>query len=97
MLIIRNDLTDLQSKLESHFGKSGDSAEVRQIVARVLSDIETRGDEAVRYYTQLYDGADISPETLQVPSRELETAVQSLTSDQRAAIEESIHLSLIHS
>ena len=90
MLIIRNDLTDLQSKLESYFGKSGDSSEVRQTVARVLSDIEIRGDEAVRYYTQLYDGADISTETLKVSSLELEVAVQSLTQDERAAIDESI-------
>jgi len=90
MLIIRNDLTDLQSKLESYFGKSGDSSEVRQTVARVLSDIEIRGDEAVRYYTQLYDGADISTETLKVSSLELEVAVQSLTPDERAAIDESI-------
>jgi histidinol dehydrogenase len=90
MLIIRNDLADLQSKLESHFGKSGDSSEVRQTVARVLSDIEIRGDEAVRYYTQLYDGADISTETLKVSSLELEAAVQSLTPDERAAIDESI-------
>jgi histidinol dehydrogenase len=90
MLIIRNDLADLQNKLESYFGKSGDSSEVRQTVARVLSDIEVRGDEAVRYYTQLYDGADILPERLQVSSKELEAAVQSLTPDERVAIEESI-------
>ncbi|MBT4224291.1 MAG: histidinol dehydrogenase [Opitutae bacterium] len=90
MLIIRNELTNLRCKLESHFGKSVDSSEVRQTVARVLSDIELRGDEAVRYYTQLYDGADISPEALRVPSRELEAATQSLTLDERAAIEESI-------
>ena len=46
MLILRNDLSNLQSLLEEHFGKSGDPAHVSETVAEVLADIESEGDAA---------------------------------------------------
>ena len=90
MLILRNDLSNLQSLLEEHFGKSGDPAHVSETVAEVLADIESEGDAAVRRYTQRFDGADVPSENFRVPPQELEAAVESLVPDELAAINESI-------
>ena len=88
MLILRNDLSNLQSLLEEHFGKSGDPAHVSETVAEVLADIESEGDAAVRRYTQRFDGADVPSENFRVPPQELEAAVESLVPDELAAINE---------
>ena len=90
MLILRNDIHQLQQRLDEYFGRTSDPAQVRDTVARVLADIEAGGDAAVRRYTQQFDGADVPPENLRVAPSEMEAALESLEPDERAAIEESI-------
>ena len=91
MLIFRNDINQLQDRLDAYFVRSGDSTQIRDTVARVLADIKSDGDAAVCRYTKQFDGAEIPPEKLRVQIPELEAAAESITSDERSAIEESIH------
>jgi histidinol dehydrogenase len=90
MLLLNGPFENLQAQLEEHFGKSGDPAEVRETVARVLKDIRERGDAAIVEYTKKFDQADVSPDVLRVCSKDLEDAASQLSAEQRAAIEESI-------
>lgn len=43
-----------------------------EVVARILADVRSRGDEALQFYTQLLDGA--APETWRVPSERIALA-----------------------
>ena len=41
--------------------RGGSDAATRETVARILEDVERRGDEAVREYTRRFDGVDLAP------------------------------------
>lgn len=90
MLLLNGPFENLQAKLEEHFGKSGDPAQVKDTVTRILKDIHNRGDAAVAHYTKEFDGAEVSPSDLRVDPKELVAAADQLTGEQRSAIEESI-------
>ena len=90
MLLLNGPFENLQAKLEEHFGKSGDPAQVKDTVTRILKDIQIRGDAAVAHYTKEFDGAEVSPSDLRVDPKELVAAADQLTGEQRSAIEESI-------
>ena len=59
--------------------------EVRDRVDQILGDVRDRGDQAVREFTNRFDGFD--PEPLQVPQEKLERAWAELPSDLQDALE----------
>ncbi len=56
-----------------------------EAVTRILRDIRTRGDAALRSWTERLDGK--SPDHFLVPSRDLQAALDSLSQEERSALE----------
>lgn len=65
----------------------GEALTPAQAVQRILRDVRTRGDQAVRDWGQRLDGA--APDSLRVPPEELRQALAELPADLRAALQES--------
>ena len=59
------------------FARVSPTARVDGVVAEIIADVRKRGDEALLYYTEKFDGAKL--ESLRVTEREIEEA--------RAAVE----------
>ena len=62
----------------------GVDPEVLSVAARIVEDVRQRGDDAVREYTQRFDGADIA--VLRVTSAEVEVAVASVSDEFKDAL-----------
>ena len=60
---------------------------VTAAVSELLEDIKKNGDEAVRRYTEKFDGS--CPEQFEVPAEELERAVKDCDPDFVAALEKA--------
>src|SRR3712207_1691959 len=58
-------------------------------VRAILTDVERRGDEAVRDYTARFDGVDLGPGDLVVPPEDLRRALDDIDGDLHAALEEA--------
>jgi sulfopropanediol 3-dehydrogenase len=65
--------------------KAEKQAEVRRTVEAILADIGTRGDAAVREYSQKFD--KWSPSSFRLSAAEIEACVNSIPADTRADIE----------
>ncbi|MCP5364353.1 MAG: histidinol dehydrogenase [Hyphomicrobiales bacterium] len=55
--------------------KRENSADVGAIVAEILADVRTRGDDAVLEYTRRFDRIELTPETMRVSKNDLEEAL----------------------
>ena len=73
------------SNIENLFG---DALSPEQAVARILSEIRNQGDAALRKWAITLDGK--CPENFRVPAEEIEIALNSISKDQREALELSI-------
>jgi histidinol dehydrogenase len=62
----------------------GVDPEVLSVAARIVEDVRQRGDDAVREYTQRFDGADIA--VLRVTSAEVQAAVMSVSDEFKDAL-----------
>jgi histidinol dehydrogenase len=70
-----------------HWSAETDAA-IEDRVASILADVKTRGDAAVLEYTRRFDGlAADSMTALEIPRRELEAALESITPAQREALQ----------
>ncbi|WP_457639600.1 histidinol dehydrogenase [Persephonella sp.] len=56
-------------------------------VKQILKDVKEKGDEAVIYYTEKFDGVRLRPEEFKVPFEEIEKAYESIDDDTRKALE----------
>src|SRR5690606_25758426 len=56
-----------------------------EVVARILREVRTEGDSAVRRYTQAFDGAD--PGDFEVPPDEWQAALEAIDPALRRALE----------
>ena len=66
----------------------GDNSDVAEVVADVLADVRTRGDEAILAYTQKFDGLDInSAEDLRISSADMQRAAERIGSEQLHALQ----------
>jgi histidinol dehydrogenase len=63
-------------------------ADIAAVALEVINAVRQRGDEALRQYTERYDGVKL--ETLQVSREEFATAREELTTEQIAALERAI-------
>lgn len=61
--------------------------EIRDSVAGILADVQTRGDEAVVYYAAKFDNAKLRARDLRVKPEELAAAAKSLPAAARKAME----------
>ena len=59
----------------------------RDVLERIAGEVATLGDEAVRRYTQEFDGPDHLPESLRVPPGEAERALADLDPNLRESLE----------
>jgi histidinol dehydrogenase len=62
----------------------GVDAEVLSVVARIVEDVRQRGDDALREYTERFDGVDVP--VLRVTGEEIEAAVASVPIEFRDAL-----------
>ncbi len=69
-------------RIESTFGER---LTPQQAVNRILRDLRSQGDEALRFWTQKLDGK--APERFRVPGEDLQTALQSISPEERSALE----------
>lgn len=65
------------------------SPAVRNVVATVLAEVRARGDDAIIEYTQRFDRATLTPETLAIPLAELTAAWEGLPESTRQALQAS--------
>ncbi|MBC7602831.1 MAG: histidinol dehydrogenase [Ramlibacter sp.] len=86
-------LSTADSSFEAEFARrlhwSADTdAQVEQVVAAILADVQQRGDAAVLEYTQKFDGlAASSVGELELEQRELKNAYHGLPAEQREALQ----------
>ncbi len=73
-------------KIKEIFGKQMTPLEVAR---RIVSDVESKGDDAVAEYTRKIDGVDLSPADFRVSEAEIKRASSSLSKDLAGAIEEA--------
>jgi histidinol dehydrogenase len=89
----REQLQQLHWKLlrEARFGGFDEESKVnRQKVLDIVRNVDKRGYEAVREYTNKYDGVDIPPEEFRVSKRVLEKAHKEIDKDLLALIRQAI-------
>ena len=60
------------------------------VVNKIVNDVRAEGDKAALYYTKAIDGADFSPETLEVSQAEFEEAAQKVEPAVLASIRKAI-------
>jgi histidinol dehydrogenase len=61
-------------------------ADVDAAVAAILADVKARGDAAVIDCTRRFDKLDLTPETMQIPAREIATAAKACAPEALAAL-----------
>ncbi|MFV0294250.1 MAG: histidinol dehydrogenase [Paracoccus sp. (in: a-proteobacteria)] len=89
MPVILNTST---SDFELHFAemllaKREDSADVGEVVTKIIADVRTRGDRALLDYTSRFDQLDLTPETLRISESEIAAEVARVMPEDRAALE----------
>jgi histidinol dehydrogenase len=73
--------------LDSLFARrEGQDPATREAVRRILADVQTRGDTAVREYTLQFDGVDLEPRTWPLDPGLWQTALQRIEPGIRAAL-----------
>lgn len=86
LMLSRLDLRGTALDLRSALSRSeGDAAAVTEAVRSILDDVRRRGDDAVRGYTERFDGCRL--DTLRVAEATAQTALDGLEPDLRAALE----------
>ena len=70
--------------------RAGSDAATRETVARILDDVLRRGDDAVREYTQRFDGVDLAPEEWALDSAQWQGALDRLDPALRAALAQAV-------
>jgi len=63
------------------------TVEVDDAVAAIISDVQTRGDDAVIELTAKFDGFDLTPETLAFTSAEIDAAIATVPAAEATALE----------
>lgn len=90
MKIIRHNDAQFVEEVRRLNRRAEASEKVREVVAHVIAEVRSRGDEAVMEFTKKYDGAELKPQTLRVAQEDLETAARSLSPRVREALEASL-------
>lgn len=75
MKVIRHTDADYTSALRSLNRRAEASDQVREVVADVLKQVRSRGDEALLEFTAKFDGAKLTLPTMRVTDAEIESAL----------------------
>lgn len=67
--------------------KREDSPDVDDIVAAIIADVRTRGDQAVIELTERFDRITLTPETMRLTPQEVAEAASKVTPEVRSALE----------
>ena len=80
--------TDFEPRFAALLGaKREDSVDVDDIVAGIIADVRTRGDEAVLDLTKRFDRLDLSPQTMRFSAAEIDAECAKVSTADRAALE----------
>ena len=90
MIAIRGRLADLTEAQRSLLldRKPADDADVREKVTRILLQVRSRGDDALRDMAKRFDGVELT--ALEVPQARWDAALKKLDAKLRAALERAI-------
>ncbi|WP_171208887.1 MULTISPECIES: histidinol dehydrogenase [unclassified Ruegeria] len=67
--------------------KREDSPDVDAVVSKIIEDVRVRGDAAVLELTAKFDRLELTPETMAFSASEIDAAMDSVSDDERAALE----------
>ncbi len=82
-------------KIDEVFNRTEDKTDVSETVAKIIADVREYGDEAIRRYSEKFDGA--APETLEMTDEEREEAVAKVDPEFMSILEEAAdHIRLYH-
>ncbi len=90
MPLIRREDRNFDVQLRAFVGTGVPSADIRQAVAKIISEVRTQGDKGVLAATQRFDGARLTAAKLQIPVAELAAAARQLAPERRRAIQAAI-------
>jgi histidinol dehydrogenase len=72
------------------FRLAGPDLETRQAVTGILDDVLARGDQAVREYTQRFDGVDLAPEDWELEAAAWQSALSRISPALREALSRAV-------
>jgi histidinol dehydrogenase len=72
------------------FRLAGPDLETRQAVTGILDDVLARGDQAVREYTQRFDGVDLAPEDWELEAAAWQSALSRISPALREALARAV-------
>ncbi|MCP5088827.1 MAG: histidinol dehydrogenase [Rhodobacteraceae bacterium] len=79
---------DFEVQFKAFLGAKRESdADVDQVVAGIIADVQAHGDAAVLELTATFDRHDLTPETLAFSKLEIDAAIAQVPEDQAAALE----------
>jgi histidinol dehydrogenase len=89
MKLIRHTDADYAAQCAALNRRAQASDHVRDVVANVMHQVQTRGDDAVIEFTAKFDGAELTPATMQVSTDEMLNAVAATEARVLGALEAS--------
>ena len=89
-LSYKDDSENLLAELNNFIPSAGADENVSSVVSKILSDIKSQGDKAVLAKTAEFDGVNLEASELKVSRAELKNAVNTLTDEEKTALEEAI-------
>ncbi|MHB8896831.1 MAG: histidinol dehydrogenase, partial [Candidatus Geothermincolia bacterium] len=78
---------DVGSTAERIRARASGAGDVAADVSRIISEVRSKGDEALVELTARYDGVKLDVDFIEVPSREMEQALASLGTKELGALE----------
>ena len=83
---------DFKQKLEAFCAQASQQPDVVKAVTEILSDVKTKGDASVLYFTAKFDHAKLTAKHMRVGADALEKALKALPADAKKAIDDASKL-----
>jgi len=90
MFVLDTSAPHFREKLADFCAGARPDAVFVKNVAKILGEVERRGDAALCAYTKKFDGVDVSPKRLRVTAKELDAAAKQVSPKQKKAFTEAI-------
>ncbi|MDD4861956.1 MAG: histidinol dehydrogenase, partial [Smithellaceae bacterium] len=88
MRIIRSDAAQFRNFFQTLRARGGAfTPELQASVAQIVHDVSLRGDEALFYYTQKFDGCALTASTVEATPAERKDALAKVKPEDRKVIE----------
>ncbi len=89
MLEVSTRDADCFEKLRAFSAPAALSGNIAQTVAEIIADVQTRGDEAVLYYTAKFDHAKLLQKQIRVPQETIDAAFDAIEPEKLEAMKAS--------